>query len=261
MLSLRALLPPSVKRWLKILMRPSAVAVLPGHVSYESDGLATIHSADFQDDARFRKAYESGLRTGSWADVSWRAHVVAWAAQSASGLEGDFIECGVNRGGYSRLIVDYVGLAGQQRKFYLLDTFCGLVPGLVSPDEVERGILDAYAYEDCYDAVKATFADCPNVVLIRGTVPDTLSEVRSERIAFLSIDMNCIEPEIAAATAFWDRLVPGGFMVLDDYGHPLHVGQRKAFDKFAADRGVTILSLPTAQGLIVKPHGEAARRA
>ena len=259
MSSLTRLIPSPLKRFIKIFVRPTTVAVLPGKVSYESDGFATIHSADFQRDPRFARAYRSGLDTHSWSDVAWRAHVIAWAAQCASGLDGDFIECGVNKGGYSKLIVDYVGLAGQARKFYLLDTFSGLVPGLVSKDEVRRGILDAYQYEDCFEDVKATFADFPNVVLVKGAVPGTLSAVTSERIAFVSIDMNCIEPEIAAATAFWDRLVPGAFMVLDDYGHPLHVGQREAFDKFAAERDVTILSLPTAQGIIVKPHSSAAR--
>jgi hypothetical protein len=40
---------------------------------------------------------------------------------------------------------------------------------------------------------------------------------------------------------------------LDDYGFPQHINQKNAFDKFAKDRGVQILSLPTAQGVIIKP--------
>lgn len=254
MISLKKILPARLIRFLKMWIRPEVVAVLPARVNYEEDGFATIHSTAFLESPRFREAYQSGLKTQSWTGIAWRAHVIAWAAQHACGLDGDFIECGVNRGGYSRLIVDYVGLKSQTRKFYLLDTFSGLVPELVSEDEVKRGILNAYKYDDCFSSVQETFADCPNVILVRGTVPDTLAQVTAQKIAFISIDMNCIEPEIAAATAFWDRLVPGGIMVLDDYGHPLHVGQRVAFDQFAAERGVVILSLPTAQGLILKPH-------
>jgi hypothetical protein len=230
------------------------VAVLPGAVVYEEDGLATMHSADFQREPRFAAAYQHALQTGSWSGVTWRAHVIAWAAQYALPIPGDFVECGVNRGGFSRLVVDYLALQRSDKKFYLLDTFSGLVPKYVSEEEKGRGLLDAYHYQDCYQAVKETFADCPNVVIVRGAVPETLPEVRAEQIAFISIDMNCVEPEIAAANAFWDRISPGGIMVLDDYGHPLHVAQKRAFDAFASDRGVTILSLPTAQGIIVKPY-------
>ena len=68
------------------------------------------------------------------------------------------------------------------------------------------------------------------------------------KIAFLSIDMNCVEPEIAAAQYFWDRMVPGGAMLLDDYGHPLHINQKRAFDQFAREKGVEILHLPTERG-------------
>lgn len=247
-------LPRGVTHWLKILLRPKSVAVLPGKISYADDGFATIHSASFGLEPRFASAYQSGLQTGSWSNVEWRAHVIAWAAQYAVTLNGDFVECGVNRGGYSKMIVDYLNFSKLDKKFYLLDTFSGLVPDYVSDDEKQRGILDAYHYEDCFRAVTETFANTPNVVLVRGPVPDTLPQVRAKAIAFLSIDMNCIEPEIAAANVLWDRIVPGGILVLDDYGHPLHVGQKDAFDRFAREKKVTILSLPTAQAIIVKPH-------
>jgi hypothetical protein len=77
--------------------------------------------------------------------------------------------------------------------------------------------------------------------------------VDTENVAFLSIDMNAREPEIAAAEFFWDRLVHGAAMVLDDYGWRKHVAQRIAFDEFARRRNVPLLALPTGQGLILKP--------
>jgi hypothetical protein len=66
--------------------------------------------------------------------------------------------------------------------------------------------------------------------------------------------MNCAEPEIAAANYFWDRLVPGAVILLDDYGYSeLYRRQKDAFDQFAAERRVPLLLLPTGQGIIVKP--------
>lgn len=80
----------------------------------------------------------------------------------------------------------------------------------------------------------------------------TLDQVKSDKISFLSIDLNCAAPEIAAAEFFWDKLVSGASIVLDDYGWAKHIVQKHAFDDFARRRGVPILSLPTGQGLIIK---------
>ena len=65
--------------------------------------------------------------------------------------------------------------------------------------------------------------------------------------------MNNTAPEIAAAEHFWDRLVPGGIIVLDDYGWRKQINQKIAFDRFAEARNVNVLSLPTGQGLLMKP--------
>jgi len=84
--------------------------------SYAQDGLYTLHCADFMRDEHFAKAYAAGEATGSWsgAAVHWRVYVACWFAERASSLEGDLIECGVNRGGISRAIVSYMGEKLQQ---------------------------------------------------------------------------------------------------------------------------------------------------
>jgi CTP synthase (UTP-ammonia lyase) len=59
-------------------------------------------------------------------------------------------------------------------------------------------------------------------------------------------------PEIAAAEFFWPRMSLGGIIILDDYGWQGFDEQRLAFDKFAKEKNVPILSLPTGQALIIK---------
>ncbi|MDH3426087.1 MAG: TylF/MycF family methyltransferase, partial [Acidimicrobiia bacterium] len=218
------------------------------------DGLATIHNVDFMSSPRFLEAYAAGEATGSWHDSSlhWRTYICLWAAERGLGLEGDFVECGVNRGGYAAAISNYLDFASLDRKFYLLDTFSGIPTELVSEAEKSHGVLE-YDYGDSFDAVQRTFAPYPNVQLVRGRIPDTLPQVPSDQIAFLSLDLNNVAPEIAAAEAFWPRLAPGAVVVLDDYGWERHIEQKRAFDKFAADHGVSVLPLPTGQGLMIKP--------
>jgi len=90
-------------------------------------------------------------------------------------------------------------------------------------------------------------------ILVRGKVPDTLAGAGVGRACYLSIDMNLVAPEIAAIEFFWDKLVPGAPVVLDDYGWAPHRPQKDAMDAFAATKDVPILALPTGQGLIIKP--------
>ena len=74
-----------------------------------------------------------------------------------------------------------------------------------------------------------------------------------KQVCYLSLDLNCAEPEIAAIRFFWDLLVPGAPVVLDDYGSLGYVPQKLAMDAFAAEVNVPVLTLPTGQGLIIKP--------
>ena len=223
-------------------------------VTYNQDGLATVNNCDFMHEPRFAAAYALGKATNSWRgrDTHWRAYVVCWAGQHGLARDGDFVECGVYRGGNARALISYVDFDRQPRKFYLLDTFHGLVDTYISEEERRHGLKPG-GYEECYEAVQETFAPFKNVILVRGPVPETLPEVKSEKVAFLSIDMNCVPPEIAAAEYFWERLSSGAVVVLDDYGGVGHIFQKHAFDEFASRRGVQVLTLPTGQGLIVKP--------
>ena len=278
----RRLLPRRTKRWLRRQLaavapiapvpRPSPreeqiAAVVAGirdrvpldtMPAFAGDSLVSWHNPEFLADPAFIRAVEAGNERGSWNrsyDVRWRYHVILWAAWRAARLEGDFVECGVNRGGFSRAVVEYLDFGRLDRTFYLMDTFDGLVDAYITPEEREAGVSRAAfaKYTECYDDVREAFSQFPNVVLVRGPIPDTLEQVTPDKVAYLSIDMNVVLPEIAAAEHFWDRLVSGAVIVLDDYGHGPHAAQKHAFDVFAAARGCQVLMLPTGQGLIFKP--------
>src|SRR5262245_59997527 len=111
-----------------------------GKATYNQDGLVTTHNADFMREPRFARAYEAGQKTGSWTfgDLHWLAYIVCWAAERGASLEGDFVECGVNRGGYALTVINYVNFETLPKKFYLLDTYEGLVERYISPEEKAR---------------------------------------------------------------------------------------------------------------------------
>jgi len=229
-------------------------ALLQNQFRYAQDGLYTMHHSNFIQDPDFARAYSAGKATGSWGnyEIVWRVHTVLWAAKRAMQLPGDFVECGVNRGGLSRAIIGYVNFDKSDKKFYLLDTFEGYDASVLT--EEEKGRIDKFGnYQSTYEEVKKTFAPFPNVNIIKGSVPGTLSQVNSEKVAFLSIDMNCVQPEIAALEFFWPKLVSGGIIVMDDFCYADFGEQNRAHTQWAAGKGVTILTMPTGQGIIIKP--------
>jgi len=222
--------------------------------TYSGDGLMTMHRADFLDDPLFRESYAHAKALGAWhgADIEWRAYTVCWAAMKARSLEGDYVECGVDRGGFSRAAMHYIGfetLPG--RKFFLIDTYCG-IPKETLVGDPNRELLST-RYDQTYDDVVRAFAPFPNAVIVQGKIPEILPTIDSEKICYLSIDLNTVGPSVAAAEHFWDRMVSGAPIVLDDYGQTFFAGMKEAYDEFARRRGVEILSLPTSQGLLFKP--------
>lgn len=250
----KVILPARMFLALKVLKSGPSSAASPGP-TYDQDGLMTVHNCDFMNGEAFIRAYKAGEELNSWfgGKIHWRVHTLFWAATRALDLEGDFVECGVHSGGFSRAIVEFVDFARRtDKRFYLLDNFEGIAERLITDEEKINGILE-YPYSGSYESVVSTFSEFPNVVIVKGDIPESLSEVESEKISFLSIDLNCAAPEIAAAEFFWDKLVSGAAIVLDDYGWAKHIVQKHAFDDFAERKKVAILSLPTGQGLIIKP--------
>jgi hypothetical protein len=225
--------------------------------TYNQDGLITMHDCSFMEEPRFQEAYQAAKGTGSWtgpwgqAPIHWRAHVLCWAASATSALLGDIVECGVDRGGTAMLLANYLRIDRTPgRRIFLYDTFCGLDRNRSSQQEWDH--YEGF-YSECHEQVKRLFQAYSNVHIIRGSVPDTFDQSAPNAVAFLHIDMNAAVPERAAIEFFWDRLVPGAIVVLDDYAWVACHAQKVSMDQFAAQVNVPILSLPTGQGMLMKP--------
>jgi hypothetical protein len=252
--SLKSIFNPKNFSRLLHIVRPTW-DVISGPFTYNEDGMATSHNADILLEDRFARSYQAAKNTGSWphTDLRWRVYVACWAAEKGMRLEGDFVECGVFRGGLAMAVAVYTDIKNCSRSMYLLDTFTGLSEKYAATEEQS---VDYYMrkYDDIAGQVRETFMNYPNIKIIQGAVPETLSQVPSKKIAYLSLDMNSAVPEIAAAQYFWDKLVPGAVIVLDDYAYKgNHSRQKAEFDQFAAERSVSVLSMPTGQGLLFKP--------
>ena len=80
---------------------------------------------------------------------------------------------------------------------------------------------------------------------VRQTVPDYVRKHPEMRISLLNIDTDVYEPAVTILRELYPRIVPGGILVLDDYG--VFPGETAAVDEFFAGKDVEIKKFPFHQ--------------
>lgn len=192
--------------------------------------------------------------------VAWRINTLVWAARNALRLpEGDLVECGVFKGDFAWSVSRICNIPASGRRFFLYDSFEGLHPTLSQAEDYPEAPqhLDfanaQYRINGLYEQVAARFADMHNVIVQKGFLPEALTQGDvPEKIAFLHIDLNSPAAEVLCLEYLFPRVVPGGVVILDDYGWKLYHRQKEAEDAFFASHGHHVLELPTGQGMVIK---------
>lgn len=251
-----------IKKRLKSLV-PKSLKRAKGQkkLHFYADGLGVRNkNISHFTEPRFSRAWEFAAEgnkegwQGNPPDIRWRASVCCWAADYAKNLEGDFVECGVHTGLLSMTVCHYLGFQDIPKQFYLYDTYAGIPwEGLEgSEQDVAVGRNDKL-YFDCYSIAKRNFEKFPNAKVIRGKLPAILEKDSAKKICYLSIDLNSATFEQQTIDALWPHLVSGAIVVIDDYAFKGHEDQYQMWNQFAADKETTVLTLPTGQGLLIKP--------
>jgi hypothetical protein len=252
-----------LKRWVRERLEAAGYFVFNMRTEgvYAQDGIFTFNNSHFVRDPSFQAAYQRGISASGGVDpkIEWRLHIAFWAAACAMRVPGDFVECGVNAGFMSSAIMHRMGWQRVERAFFLIDTFNGPPLSQYSDDEVRRGqrkvvenAIQRGAYITDVERARANYAEWPSARIVQGVVPDVLEQIKLDRVAFLHLDMNCAYPERSAFEYFWEKLSPGGLVLLDDYAGYGYDATARAIDDAASARGAEVLSLPTGQGLIWK---------
>lgn len=169
----------------------------------------------------------------------WRVYTLCWAAKSCLSLPGDYVDLGTYDGRTIDVMRRYCG--PQRRSWFLYDAFDHHPVG---KDKMRHG-------PQLVDEVRALFADDSHIHTVKGLLPATL-ELSPSQIAFMQVDLNSAEVEIACLELLWPRVVPGGIVVLDDYGASGYRQSYEAEKSFFEERGQVVLECPTSQGIVVK---------
>lgn len=149
--------------------------------------------------------------------------------------EGDIVETGTFIGTSAAIIMNILKDADNcDRKLWAFDSFEGLPEPTM--EDGTQGIQGGFrATEDLFKANMESLGllDMSRLEITKGWFSSTCKTSKVERIAFLRLDGDLFSSTWDALAALYDRVVPGGFIYVDDYGS--FVGCRKAIDKFRSE--------------------------
>lgn len=181
-----------------------------------------------------------------------RAFMVYEFARQCRGLEGEFAECGVYKGGTAYVISKALQghPAAGTKKLHLFDTFAGMPK---TADQDPSYLREGHFGDVSLDGVKAFLKDFQFTVYHPGFIPDTLAPVKDRRFAFAHIDVDIYQTTKDCCEFFYDRMSRGGVMLFDDYGDPgLRDSEKRAVDEFFEGKKESPVYIPTGQAFVIK---------
>ena len=154
-------------------------------------------------------------------------------------VSGDLLEAGVWRGGstiYMRAILR--ALAVRDRAVWVVDSFRGLPPSSHPLDTIDFSGWSQLAVSA--DDVRENFRRYDllddQVRFVEGFFADSLPSAPIDRLAILRIDADMYASTMDVLVPLYDKLSPGGFVIIDEYFSVEPC--RRAVDEFRGARGI-----------------------
>lgn len=204
-----------------------------------------------------KKLYDYETNYHLTLDVSRLAKLVAHyeAYKIAMDVPGSIVECGVFKGTSLMRFAMYRQLLGTyfSSKIIGFDVFSDDYPDTAYEEDKkvrEEWISSAGSSSISTDQLKSVFerSEIKNFELVSGdvlkTVPKYVMEHPELKISLLNIDIDFFEANMCCLENFYDLVMPGGVILLDNYTHA-H-GDTKSTDKFFKDKKVLIKKFPFA---------------
>ena len=170
-------------------------------------------------------------------------------------IEGDFVECGVWKGGSSMAIAKTLLINNiSNRDIWLFDTFDGMsepsdvdkdVNGLkaktrLQDESKETSFVWAYSpIEEVKSNLDSTGYPREHLKFIVGKVENTLMiDNIPDKIALLRLDTDWYDSTKVEMEVLFPRVVKNGIVIIDDYGH--WQGSKLAVDEYIKKNNLTI---------------------
>jgi len=170
-------------------------------------------------------------------DFSRIVHICHYVLETQH-LEGDIVEFGCYCGHTSKLI-SYIS----DKWLYVYDSFEGLPESEENlPGEMKTS-LDLLCENFTYDGIRIPY-------IRKGWFSDIKPEQVPEKISFAHLDGDLYISIMDPLKLIYDRVVPGGVILVDDYGDEYWPGVKKAVDEFFADKPEKVVELKGLNGAL-----------
>jgi O-methyltransferase len=189
--------------------------------------------------------------------LQWRHYFVYWsafyAARRAEGAVKNLVECGVCDGltvFYARRALERADAKGEA---YLYDAWEPMDKNHLL--ETERSRAGDYSYLQVERTMQNLRPVSENFVFNKGFIPESFTTaINPIHLAWLHIDLNSALATEKALEFFYDKLLPGGVVLFDDYSWEGYEDTKKTIDSFFCSKNVDLLHFPTGQALVFKPQ-------
>lgn len=141
-----------------------------------------------------------------------------------SKIEGDVVECGVWRGGFS-IFLSYIF---QDKNIWVCDSFEGFQPLETAKHQYDKERhTPSYTHNSVgplgisLEEVQSHFktyglGDQDRIKFLKGFVKDTLPTSGIEKVALLRIDVDAYSATLETLEELYDKVQPGGYIIFDD---------------------------------------------
>lgn len=183
-------------------------------------------------------------------------------------IPGDFVECGIWKGGNVILIKKLLFNLKKSRKIFCYDTF----EGLTEPDSRDEPWHNRYntkevwekknkknhndwcysSYDSVLNNFKKELKNFREIKLIKGKVEDTLKIKKNlpKKISLLRLDTDWYKSTKVELEKLYPLLAKGGILLIDDYGH--WKGARKATDEYFKNSKILMSRIDYTCRMIIK---------
>lgn len=223
--------------------------VKPSEFEYEMMAPQATY-APWLTDNEFRITYEK-IKFNTLVDT-YRCYELWQLIEQVSKLkEGALIEIGVWRGGTGVLTAVKAKLCGINHKFYLCDTFEGVVKA-GSKDAIYKGGEHADTSQKIVEDLAHKFS-LDNIQILKGIFPeDTASFVKEKSFRYVHIDVDVYQSAVDIVAWVWDKLVIGGVIVFDDYGIACCDGVTRFVNSQRAEENRIVIYNINGHAIIIK---------
>lgn len=175
--------------------------------------------APWQGDAEFMKVYNL-IRQHTLVDIYRCYEIWSLAGQLGKLPPGATLEVGVWRGGTGALVAKKCALIGVKETVYLCDTFRGVVKTSALDTSYRDGTHSDTSAQIVSDLLtRVADGQDLHVEILEGIFPEeTGDRISSCKFRYCHIDVDVYSSARDIVHWVWDRLVPGGIVVFDDYG-------------------------------------------